>query len=376
MKKKISIVGGGNGGVFTALSLSWLDDEYEVELIYNPEISPERVGQATVLDPPKLLWAALGFNWYNNPIHATFKSGILYEGWGKVNDEVFHEFPADSMAMHYCPWEMQKYALDSGLFKVVEDNILDVNQVDADYVFDCRGKPDDYSDYDELINPTNACILAKPNWDTSEAFWSRHVATPDGWTFVIPTHTSSPSNDYCVGYCYNSNITSKEEAEKNMLEMFDVDIKNHINYKNYVVKDPVIDKRIFLNGNKLSFLEPLESTAVQTYIDVVGYFIDELSKDFNCRRYSDKVITYIRKVKNFILWHYQFGSKYDTPFWDYAKSFTFKDDDFDYILNFSKNLSRKEYTGIVNIIGGKYTYSQWQPYAFKLWYDGMTKKGK
>ena len=38
MKKKISIVGGGNGGVFTALSLSWLNDDYEVEL-WNPALT-------------------------------------------------------------------------------------------------------------------------------------------------------------------------------------------------------------------------------------------------------------------------------------------------------------------------------------------------
>ena len=33
----------------------------------------------------------------------------------------------------------------------------------------------------------NAAILAKPNWDV-RSIWSRHVATPDGWTFVIPTY--------------------------------------------------------------------------------------------------------------------------------------------------------------------------------------------
>ena len=44
------------------------------------------------------------------------------------------------------------------------------------------------------------------------------------------------------------------------------------------------------------------------------------------------------------------------------------------MLNFSKNMTRQEFTSIVNNLGGKYTYSQWQPYAFKLWYDGMTRK--
>jgi len=376
---KISIVGGGNGGVFTALSLGWIyKDIYEVELIYNPEILPERVGQATVLDPPKLLWAALGFNWYNNPIHATFKSGILYEGWGKVNDEVFHEFPPDSMAMHYCPWEMQKYVLDSGFFKVVEDNILDINQVDADYVFDCRGKPDDYSDYDELINPTNAAILAKPNWDTSEAFWSRHVATPDGWTFVIPTSPSSPSNNYCVGYCYNSNITSKEEAEKNMLNMFDVEITKHVNYKNYVARKSIIDGRIILNGNRLFFLEPLESSSTQVYLEQMKNFKFILEGSLGVDYYNDFMRQYIRQIETFVLWHYQFGSKYNTPFWEYAKSLPFKMD-----RNFQNRLRQIEKgrrktipSGYGGDLGEVPNYAQWNNPSFWVWKNGMSVPNK
>ena len=202
---KIVVVGAGNGGCFTALYLGWHtrnNPDVEVELIYNPERSPEIVGQATLVDAPCLLWAATDFNWYDNPIHATFKSGILYEGWGKVNDKICHSFPANTMAMHYCPWEMQNLVLNSGHFKVIEDEV-DPYEIDADYIFDCRGKPDDFSDYEELKNPINACILAEPNWDTTKSLWSRHVATPDGWTFVIPTFSSSPSHKYCVGYCYN-----------------------------------------------------------------------------------------------------------------------------------------------------------------------------
>ena len=123
---KIVVVGAGNGGCFTALHLGWHtrnNPDVEVELIYNPERSPEIVGQATLVDAPCLLWAATDFNWYDNPIHATFKSGILYEGWGKVNDKVCHSFPANTMAMHYCPWEMQNLVLNSGHFKVIEDEV-------------------------------------------------------------------------------------------------------------------------------------------------------------------------------------------------------------------------------------------------------------
>ena len=377
---KVSVVGGGNAGVLSALFLSWWIEEIEVELIYDPEIPPERVGQATLLDPPKLLWGALGFNWYNNHIHATMKSGILYEGWGKLNDKVFHDFAADSMAMHYCPWEMQNAVLKSGYFKVIEDRV-DPRLVDSDYVFDCRGKPKDFSNYDPLINPTNACILAKPNWDTTKALWSRHVATPDGWTFVIPTHVDSPSHNYCVGYCYNTNITSKEDAENNMLEMFDVEVTKHVNYKNYVAKNTIIDDRIVLNGNRLFFLEPLESSSTQTYMEQVKFFCNFiLQKEYST---SDKSIGYymknhIHKLETFVLWHYQFGSKYNTPFWDFVKRLPFNPD-----YSFSKRLNNVREKDRKKSLPYHYMgedqediYGQWGDYAFKLWYDGMVRKEK
>ena len=375
---KIAIVGAGNGGSFTALHWGWYtrtEKDIEVELIYNPENQPERVGQATLLDAPNMLWAATGFDWYKNDIHATFKSGILYEGWGQKNDKLFHNFPADRMAMHYCPWEMQRSILNSGHFKVTETNVLDVNSVDADYVFDCRGKPTDFTNYEELKNPINAAILGKPNWNTAEAFWSRHVATPDGWTFVIPTHESSPSHDYCVGYCYNDTITSKEEAEKNFLSMFDVEVKKHVSFKNYVAKRPVIDGRIFLNGNRLFFLEPLESSSTQTYLEWSrGIFDTILLGNGSMREREWDIRRYIKQTENFVLWHYQFGSKYDTPFWNYAKTLTFQDPFFQEYLDHAKKCDN--YQIVPSSYGGDTAanlYSQWPAYSFKVWYDGMTK---
>ncbi len=372
---KVSVVGGGNAGCITALYLSWYKKELEVELIYNPDIPCERVGQASVLDPPKLLWAATGFNWYHNPIHATFKSGILYEGWGQVNAEVYHGFPAHSMAMHFCPWEMQKHVLNSGHFKVIESDVLDVNNIDSDYVFDCRGKPEDYSEYDDLINPTNAAILAKPKWNTTEAFWSRHVTTPDGWSFIIPTHSDSPSHDYCVGYCYNSDITSKEDAENNLLSMFDVEVKKHLSYKNYLAKNPIIDERIFLNGNRLFFLEPLESSSVQAYVECARYFVDYIiTKREKVEQAAHSAKQYIRQLQNFVLWHYQFGSKYDTPFWNYAKKLSFRDKTFDAMVEYCKQTTNRDI--LPKSYGGATSeasqYGQWPANSFKIWQDGMT----
>ena len=210
---KVSILGAGNAGCFTALYLSWYAKELEVELIHNPDISPVTVGQGTIPGALELLHNTRQFNWYNNKVHATPKTGFLYEGWGKVNDFVMSPFPAENMAMHFCPHEMQDYILKSGRFKVVEGDV-DPKDVDADYVIDARGgKPDNSI---KLLSPVNATVLGKPKWDTKDSLWTRCVATPDGWTFVIPMDPSSPSHDGSVGYIYNNEITNTDEAEKNL----------------------------------------------------------------------------------------------------------------------------------------------------------------
>ena len=55
--------------------------------------------------------------------------------------------------------------------------------------------------------------------------------------FVIPTREKSPSFKYCVGYCYNSDITSQNEAEKNFLNMFDVSVTKHVQFKIMLLKN-------------------------------------------------------------------------------------------------------------------------------------------
>ena len=42
------------------------------------------------------------------------------------------------------------------------------------------------------------------------------------------------------GYPDNK-ITSKEEAEKNFLDLFDVDISGYLTFNNYVAKNPIVD---------------------------------------------------------------------------------------------------------------------------------------
>ena len=365
---KIVVLGAGNAGSMTALLYAFYSKKHEhieIELIHDPNVQSETVGQATLTEHPTLLWMGTGFNWYENKIHATFKSGILYEGWGKINEKIFHPFPSGSMAMHYCPWEMQKSVLESGYFKVTESDVVNTDDIDADFIIDCRGKPRDFEGYDLLNNPTNSTILGSPNWDMSEQHWSRHVATPDGWTFVIPTHPDSPSHKFCVGYCYNDRFTSQEDAEKNMKNIFDVKINKHLKYKNYVAKKP-IDDRIVLSGNKLFFLEPMESSSTHAYLEwakmVWEYIFNGVENP------SDRMIQYIHQLESFILYHYQFGSKYNSKFWDYASKLTFDDSLLDRYIDIVKTHDEHDLFPVFSDID----YGQWHIYSIKNWYDGNT----
>ena len=199
---KITIIGGGNAGCFTALHFGFYSrkrKDISVELIHNPKFPPEKVGQGTLIEPPSLLFNAMGIDWYNNLIDATPKFGILYENWGKKRDKVFHPFGGATVGLHYSPDKLQETILKSGYFSVKEEDIIDYDQIDSDYIFDCRGKPDNLNDYIELENPVNAVILAQDSKRDLYQNWTRTVATPDGWCFVIP----NTSNTSSYGYLYN-----------------------------------------------------------------------------------------------------------------------------------------------------------------------------
>ena len=161
---KIVIIGGGSAGVWTALYYAYNtrnNKDIEVELIYDPEIDSFPVGQALLPGPSILLWQACGIDWYHNEVHATPKLGILYENWSEKTPYFFHGFPFEQIAMQADPKYLQKYILNSGLFAVKEENVTDLDTVDADVIFDCRGNTDKGDiEYESLYGPVNSVLLA------------------------------------------------------------------------------------------------------------------------------------------------------------------------------------------------------------------------
>ena len=80
-----------------------------------------------------------------------------------------------------------------------------------------------------------------------------------------------------------------------------------------------------------------------------GIFANDTFDNCNQNIQSEMIET-----QNIVLWHYQFGSKFDTPFWDYAKSLPFNPD-------------HKFYEAIKGNLDEDEEYGQWRTWNFDNW---------
>lgn len=371
-KKKISIIGAGNAACITAMQYYLMGNNTldKITIYYDPSYPMEKVGQGSIIPISILINNFFHLDFLDrNIIKSTRKEGIMYEGWGKKNEKIFHSFPQSVNAIHYVPNLLSKAILESGLFEVIEKKIEDPEkELDADFIIDCRGRHNRSSDlYDPLINPLNSVILARKEEIIPDLLYTRTVATPDGWTFVIPNIDSTS-----YGYLFNDTITTREDASRNFVNLFDVEPNECLKFENYIAKNCFQGDRTILNGNRLSFLEPLEATSTGFYLQAAmyawGYIVGDLDKD----RCNGLIRREMMQIQNFVLWHYQSGSKYDTPFWNYAKSLPFyPDEDFNYALDHGLNHSFSDLVINSTRNFNRVNYSQWSSISFKSWAEGV-----
>lgn len=361
MKKKIAVVGAGNAGCISACQL--LDfgggagkNLFDVKIYHDPNTPIEKVGQGSTYTVFNMISRVLNLNWYDkNLIDATYKYGILYRNWGSSGKDMMHNFPMSNMASHYIPKKLSDVVLNSNLFEVEEKCVVDPeSEIDADYIFDCRGRNHNKeTEYTKLTNPLNSVLLySSPNKTSID--YTHCEATPDGWCFIIPNIDSTS-----YGYLYNKNITSKDEAENNFKSQFNVPKVDHsLDFDNYVAKSMFHGERTILNGNRFCFIEPLEATSTDLYQYISNLACKHILSNTSKEQCDQQSFEEVKRIEQFILWHYQTGSKFNSPFWDYAKILPFEPDmKFSQILMFIRH----------NIEGPEMSYSQWPSYSFKLW---------
>ena len=154
-------------------------------------------------------------------------------------------------------------------------------------------------------------------------------------------------------------------------------------FESYKAVEPLqIDsngRKIILNGNRLAFLEPLEATAIASYLNVAQLTFDWVKsgskekKESQMQIVTSRINEYIHELHTFILWHYVKGSVYDTPFWKTAQVktttiFEQPNERFQWMYNLAKSLDYIDCRATSGLV-----YGQWPPNSIKVWYDKYIK---
>jgi len=323
--KKITVIGRGTAGCISVACLANISNyhNFEIEWIYDPDISPQAVGEGTTLDVVNMLGESIGFGWPDlNTIDGNYKSGIRKIGYGKDVDYI-HKFNTPDVAMHFNAVKLQDF-IEQRIkenyknITIIRDNIHNI-KITSDYVIDCSGKPTDYSDFvlTKYI-PVNSVHVTQCYWDRPMFDYTLTVARPYGWVWGIPLQ-----NRCSIGYMYNDTISSLDEVKTDVCEIFeDFHLTpsfdtNSFSFKNYYKKQNFTETKCF-NGNASFFLEPLEATSISTMITVArlasGYVLGIHSLSHINAVYDIK----IKQIENMINMHYLAGSKYNTEFWSEA----------------------------------------------------------
>ena len=314
---KLTVAGRGMTGLLSAAHFNkWTD--WEIEVVGDPEIPPVNVGEGSTVLLPVALGEHLDFGYDDfNDVGGTQKHGINYEGW--YSNSFFHSFPIGVFGLHFDASSMKAWIENSLKSDVTfkDKHIDDIEQVDGDYVMDCRGWA--YEDNrTEIEAPINSAVVLER--EPKEFRTTLAKAMKHGWMFGIPLqHRTS------YGYLYNDQFVSEEEAVEEMLQI----VGGEPNYRAMSIPSYHTGfqegGRIIRNGNASHFFEPLEATSLGCADRINRYAFDHWYRRSQGENVMEAVLfkhfyqDLLIETEAIINMHYLRGSEHDTDFWKYAK---------------------------------------------------------
>jgi hypothetical protein len=340
IKKKVAVIGTGSAGIQSlSFFLAWLDAlEFEVVSIHDPSIPIVGIGESTNPTFIDALEYGTRFNLYDNleELDATLKLTTRFENW---REHDFHNpLINGSAAIHFNTFKLREFAIPRlkkvwrGKFKEVvgtvdsmtehDDKVtmvIDGEEHNYDFVVDCRGFPKSYEDYSLMpVQTVNHCLVHNVQEDDKEGWkYTLHRATPDGWMFGVPL-----TNRKSYGYLFNDTITTKEEALQNFSKEIGVPVEElqNIEYKfnSYRAKQ-IIGRRIFKNGNRAVFFEPLFANSLHLYDKINRAIVGCIAYGGSSADANAVISAEINNVATVIAYMYRGGSIHDTPFWNGIK---------------------------------------------------------
>ena len=354
--RRVAVVGRGTAGSLAAASVSRMHPDSNLELhhIYDSRIPVIGVGEGS--------WPSLvqELQQLTNVSHqvvqqrlmGTRKYGVAFEGWGRRGRDFTHYFTPQqvSYGYHLSADLMADLLHECSHARHIDAKVNEINRVKGgaevrfegreseryDLVFDARGFPRELQPeqhIDVSFIPTNTAVIRRcpaiirkaKDGPVTEHTYTRAVARPHGWIFVIPLtiHTS-------YGYIFNKNVSNIDEVEADFDKFLETDGVSEfeqravIPFPNFVHRQ-IYDGAVARIGNAAAFMEPLEATAIvaaQLQIGMVlnmrlNRLIEHLERD--APTVNRFLVKRMLSYGLFVGWHYSSGSRYDTDFWRYAR---------------------------------------------------------
>jgi tryptophan halogenase len=348
---RIAVLGGGTAGFIAAAHFTRSLPQAELLHVFDSRIPTIGVGEGTTPRFPG--WfeevTGLGFPDLAERCGATLKRGTRFEGWGNGGTEFLHRFqPIRLIGYHFDATELVRLLGEHVRAERVDARVeelhtsadgarvrlADGTMRRCDYVFDARGFPSPTdgagsAPRDRIqLNwiPTGRAILRRLLPQRLSGV-TRAVARPHGWIFQIPLRGWTS-----CGYIFNPRLSSDAQVEADFTAFLQEEgvpswnDRGMLNFPNFL-RRRIFDGRVFRGGNAGCFLEPLEATAIGTailHVRSAARWIVEHGGD-SCAD-PDEVEAFNRAMRScvcrdslFLAWHYACGSRWDTPFWQYAR---------------------------------------------------------
>lgn len=379
---KITIVGSGTAGLLSALVARNKLPKAKVIVIADPNTKVIGVGESTVGSFCSMLETSCGINimefikevkpvtkngilfrFGKKDFHYTFSTSFDYQYHSKDFPEGFYFEGGDYGHSEYSKNMINNsnalsgnstgaLHIDNKLFltyltklcnerniKIISDKIISIQRDEnhitslnekyvSDYFIDGSGfKPllsneEFYSYQNTLVN--DKAIFFRTKTKKPIRSYTQSTTMKSGWLWEIDHSTGYSGN----GYVYSSKYISDEQALKEVEQKLKIKIDNYriIPFKTGRLKKHWVGNVITI-GNTDGFVEPLEATSIMTILALITDVIDIIrygdKKGDLIERYNKFANTYYDTIRDFILIHYCFNNKLNTPYWkDYKKRFT------------------------------------------------------
>ena len=344
----IIIVGGGSSAWLTAAHLS-SDSKLEITMVDKEEGTPIGVGEATLLNfKPFMDMCGFKFEEWFKELDATYKTGILFSGWGKNKQAVWHPFRMNPMAhlgertsesataFHVDCGKLVKFLQSKLKIKVIKSEVIKLDakglllknnqRLQADLFVDCTG-------FKSLLQETPPTLLKdRLICDTAIAghvqyqdLWKEKTpyviceAVECGWIWKIPLQSRIGT-----GIVFNKTITPVSKAKEIFLDYWKdrVGPTKTIDWTPYYKKEFWKDNVVRI-GLSAGFIEPLESTGLALAMEGAYQLLLALNgpgyTQHNINIYNAIMTNFFEESIDFISSHYTLNTRAE-PFWSKART--------------------------------------------------------